>query len=219
MSGACLLTKMSRCGTPEGDARARHTRPHLSIFTHHFEYFSAARNCHGAFSNGTYVPRRCRSGVGGQWGSWRSITRRRRGDDGVSRYRFYGSGLGTGGASPIRWSRKRPRVGGTAKYHRVGLCLSLRCDAAGSEWALPPGACSIALERELEQRLSSDIARLFAKFCTHSERPSSVSGWACHTVGETPVRFGTGCVRGRTDSLPSDVGHGAVNVASEAVGP
>lgn len=213
--GAAMVNS-SRCGTPGGDARGRHTLPHLSIFTHHFAYFNVVRNCHGARCDGSFVPRRCRSGVGSQAGSWRTIPEHRLGGDGVSAHRFSGSGLGTGGATPIRWSRERPRVGGTAKYHRVGLCLSLRRGAAGSEWALPPGRRSIALERELEQRPSSDIACFSAKFCAPSERTSSGLGWACHTVGETLVRFGARCVRASTDSRRCCDGHGAAPCGGSA---
>lgn len=181
------LTKMSRRATSptlRGDGRIRHTWSLRSTYTHrftgHFTHFKAVRNCHEANRNGTSAARLGRPRGGGLQGS-RHASRT------TVQVRFSRNGLGTGGATSS--IRQGPGDGGTAKYLFVGLCLSQRAGAAGSERALPPGESSIALERELEQRPDAAITPVCTILGGRSEHPSSRSAQTCRTVGETPARF------------------------------
>lgn len=183
--------------TLAGDVHIRHTEHPRSTFPHHFshyfafcEAFQAAINCHERARTGT-VGVRWGCPRGGCWeGSRRCASGAIPGRDAHVSLpsRILENGLGTGGATPSIGS-SRPGDGGTAKYLFVGLCLSQRAGAAGSERALPPGDRSIALERELEQRPADRIGQIAAIFRGRSVHPSSQPGGTCAWVGETPDRL------------------------------
>jgi len=188
------------CGRLGAHARVRHTRAHANTFPHHFAHFTAVRNCHVACRNGTTIVGLSRLRGGRLQGS------RHRASEAFSRERRWRRCLppppvsgkhweaGSEPAAPlsIRWSRVRPRVD---RDCQVPLALGCVCrsvrGAAGSEWALPPGDCSIALERELEQRKLSQTARISERLGLRSEHPSRQPEWTYRQVGETPARFGT----------------------------
>lgn len=186
----------SPCSYLRGDATPCHRGAPESTYHHqslrHFTHFTAVRNCHGACCNDTPGERLDRHRGGGLQVSRHhaSVTIPARDGSVSAQGRFSRIGLGTGGATSS--VRQGPGDGGTAKYLFVGTCLSFqRAGAAGSERALPPGVCSIALERELEQRPAAQLAQQSAFLGCPSEHPYSRSGQTCRTVGATPDRFGT----------------------------
>lgn len=187
-----------RRGDVAGNAKPtpiRHTLPHNHPFTHHFAHFTAAGNCHEAFCNDTEETSLHRQRGGGpEVAGHRARDRSPRGD-GATRPRFrvrLGSGLGTGGATALSLAALAAAGRRDCQVpHHVECCV--RHDArgaAGSEWALPPGRSSIALERELEQRRALHPRVFRAFFRAPAERASTLRRQTCRQVGETPGSAG-----------------------------
>lgn len=175
---------------------SRHTFAHRRTFDHQSAPRCGARNCPDLGRNGTETRgcfREIRPEAAGEESGGRVSTARR-------------TGLGTGGITIRR--ELHSRCIGTATYRCVGVCLSLRRGAAGSEWALAPGACSLALGRELGQRPRSEIdtsheehARLRMRWAARlnskrslaitwqgETRPPGVSLWGASESGKRRTR-------------------------------
>jgi hypothetical protein len=126
-----------------------HTRAHALTYTHQSAIAHSLRNCHGTFRP---VTRR--------WGCFSGrcpgVTAEGGDDQVVSTQPE--SGLGAGDITALgNAGNDQPfQSVGTATYLLVGLCLSQRGRAAGSERALVPVACTVALGHALEQRLRTD---------------------------------------------------------------
>lgn len=211
------VARQSTCMTTRGDARIRHTRHHVCTFTYNYQYFTREGNCLATPGGGSHESRLDRRRGGRSQGSGlRALETIQERGDGAPLPSRTGNGLGTAGSltDSLDAFASAGRQGLPSTI-ALGCCLSQRCGADGSERALAPGESSIALSRELEQRLGAGSSRFFVKFRALSAHPYSRWRWLCGSVGGTPNRFGTSrdAAAARLRREPS------VNTKAGSVGP
>jgi hypothetical protein len=155
-----------------------HTRAHPLTYAHQSAVTHHQRNCHATFR--AVTPRwGCFSGlcpdVAAEGWDESPVTRPK-------------NGLGAGDITAL-WRTGNHRLFqnvGTATYLLVELCLSQRRRAAGSERALVPVTCTVALGQTLGQRLRFDFETFDSNSVVTAAQLPSDRDRSHHPEGATP---------------------------------